>query len=82
MKRSAGRSYGFGCHAGSLLSYDPDTGAPDGEYGTADDIVSTPDLVSPGETAVLEWTAPEEPGIINFRCDFHPGVMVGTITVQ
>ena len=55
---------------------------PDGEYGTADDIVSTPDLVSPGETAVLEWTAPEEPGIINFRCDFHPGVMVGTITVQ
>lgn len=55
---------------------------PDGEYDTDDDALSEPHDVGPGETATLEWTAPEEPGDIVFRCDFHALEQTGTITVQ
>lgn len=54
----------------------------DGEYNTDDDAVSDPDLVSAGGTAVLEWVAPDQPGEVDFQCDFHPTDMVGTITVE
>lgn len=55
---------------------------PDGDYRSDDDAVSDPDLSRSGETATLVWTAPDEAGEIDFRCDFHPDIMVGTITVQ
>jgi len=55
---------------------------PDGEYNTDDDAVSDPEMVNPGETAVLSWIAPDEPATIDFRCDFHLGEQTGTITVQ
>jgi plastocyanin len=54
----------------------------DGEYNSDDDAVSDPDLVNGGDTAVLEWTAPEEAGEVDFQCDFHPTDMLGTITVE
>jgi plastocyanin len=54
----------------------------DGDYNTDDDAVSDPDLVSPGDSAVLEWTAPGEPGDFAFQCDIHPTDMLGTITVE
>ena len=54
----------------------------DGEFNTDDDAVSDPEMVSPGEAAVLSWTAPGQPATIDFRCDFHPGEQTGTITVQ
>lgn len=55
---------------------------PDGEYGNEDDAVSDPDIVRGSETAVLTWTAPNEPGTYIFQCDFHPVDMTGTIVVQ
>jgi plastocyanin/heme-degrading monooxygenase HmoA len=54
----------------------------DGEYNTDDDTVSDPDVVSGGDTAALDWTAPAGAGEIIFRCDFHPTEMTGTLTVQ
>lgn len=54
----------------------------DGQYNSDDDAVSDPDLVSAGGTAVLEWVAPDQPGEVDFQCDFHPTDMVGTITVE
>jgi plastocyanin len=54
----------------------------DNEYDNADDAVSDPDIVSAGETATAEWVAPDDAGTIDFRCDFHPTDMVGTITVE
>ena len=39
-------------------------------------------LFMPGDTGTLTFTAPDEPGEIQFRCDFHPDVMTGTITVE
>ena len=54
----------------------------DGEYETDDDTVSDPDIVSGGETATLDWTAPAGAGEIIFRCDFHPAEMTGTLAVQ
>ncbi|HUF52601.1 MAG TPA: cupredoxin domain-containing protein [Dehalococcoidia bacterium] len=54
----------------------------DNEQNTDDDVVSDPDLVTGGETATLEWTAPEETGEYDFLCDFHPTDMIGVITVE
>lgn len=54
----------------------------DTQYNTGDDAVSDPDIVNPGGTATLKWTAPNTPGEIVYRCDFHPTDMKGTIHVQ
>lgn len=54
----------------------------DNEFGTDDDAVSDSDLVSAGETAVLVWTAPAEPGVYDFYCDYHTTDMIGTVTVE
>jgi plastocyanin len=53
----------------------------DGEWNTADDIVSDPAMVAGGETAVVEWT-PEIPGAYTFHCDFHPTEQGGQIVVE
>lgn len=54
----------------------------DDEYITDDDTVSDPGVFSAGDAGTLVWTAPDSPGELLFRCDFHPTVMTGTITVQ
>lgn len=54
----------------------------DNQYNSSDDAVSDPNLVSGGQSATLEWTAPDTPGKINYQCDFHPTDMKGTIEVQ
>jgi plastocyanin len=53
----------------------------DVKFDTADDAASDPTLVTAGQTAVLEWDAPEA-GAYNYRCDFHPTDMFGTIEVE
>ena len=63
---------------------------PDGNYsddGVCEldgaDPCSDPNAVTSGQTAVLEWEVPDVPGtVISFRCDFHPDVMTGTLTIQ
>ena len=55
---------------------------PDGKYNTADDTVSSPDIVLGSQTATLDWQAPASSGSIPFQCDIHPGVMSGTITIR
>jgi len=54
----------------------------DNEFGNDDDAVSDPAIANAGDTATLEWTAPDEPGVIDFRCEYHPTDMTGTITVE
>ncbi len=53
----------------------------DGEYETADDLVSTPEFQRSGETGELVGQI-DEPGVYSFRDDFHPTEAVGTITVR
>jgi hypothetical protein len=55
---------------------------PDGKYNSADDIVSSPDVVLGNQNATLEWQGAASPSSIPFQCDIHPGVMSGTITVR
>ena len=50
----------------------------DGEYNTNDDTFV--EILWPGDTAVLKWTAPSEGQALIFRCDLHGNT--GTITVQ
>ncbi|MFQ5878909.1 MAG: c-type cytochrome [Dehalococcoidia bacterium] len=52
----------------------------DDEYDSGDDFVSDPALMRAGDTATLVFSI-EQPGTFVFRCDFHPDVMVGTISV-
>lgn len=56
------------------------TTGEDGEYATDDDDVSDPDVVRSGEEAVLQFRF-DQPGTYQYRCDFHPVDMKGTIIV-
>lgn len=53
----------------------------DNVFNNEDDALSDPSLVNGGETAVLQWPTPVAGGTFDFRCDFHPEAMVGTIEV-
>ena len=59
----------------------------DGEY-TQDfcdgsgDPCSNPNRVRGEATATLTWEVPGSPGEVDFRCDFHPQQMTGTITIE
>jgi len=46
------------------------------------DPCSDPNTVSGGQTAALAWAVPAQPGKVDFRCDFHPQEMTGTITIE
>lgn len=60
---------------------------PDGDY-TEDfcegggDPCSDPNRVRGGDAAKLTWEVPDSPGEVDFRCDFHPQQMTGTITIE
>lgn len=52
----------------------------DNEYDTDDDIVSDPDVVRGGQEATLTVNLPA--GEYDFRCDFHPTEMTGTLIAE
>ena len=54
----------------------------DTEFNTDDDAVSEEEIITAGDTATLQWTAPDEPGVYDFQCDFHVPDMAGTINVE
>ena len=54
---------------------------PDNRYETDDDTQIEPPMIKPGQTVSLVWTAPNQTGAYNFRCDYHPEE-AGTITVE
>ncbi|MEK7246982.1 MAG: cupredoxin domain-containing protein [Chloroflexota bacterium] len=72
----------FNITSGGAAIHNMRTGGADNVFNDEDDAVSDPPLVNGGETAVLQWAAPVAGGTFDFRCDFHPEAMVGTITVE
>jgi plastocyanin len=54
----------------------------DNTYNNKDDAVSDPQLVTAGQSAKIEWKAPNKTGDYNYQCDFHPTDMKGVITVE
>lgn len=54
---------------------------PDNQFETDDDLVASPDTVNPGKTAELVGQL-DKPGTYQFRDDFWPTLMTGTITVK
>lgn len=53
----------------------------DSKYDNADDFVSEPDLIRTNGRGTLKFKF-DKAGAYDFRCDFHPDTMTGTITVQ
>jgi mono/diheme cytochrome c family protein/plastocyanin len=53
----------------------------DNEFETDDDAISDPDLITAGQAGTLQFTAAAA-GTVDYRCDFHPDQMQGTITVE
>lgn len=53
----------------------------DKKYNTGDDAVSNPDIVAPGQKAVMVFTAPSAAGKYVYQCDFHPTDMLGEFEV-
>ncbi len=51
------------------------------ETGDDSTACSDPDAISGSETATLTVQL-DEPGVYNFRCDFHPAEMKGTLVVE
>jgi plastocyanin len=59
---------------------------PEGDY-TEDfceggDPCSDPNRIAGGDAATLIWEVPDSPGEVDFKCDFHPQEMTGTITIE
>ncbi len=53
----------------------------DGRYDTGDDFISNPETFRSGVKGTLTFTF-DKAGTFNFRCDFHPVEMTGTITAR
>ena len=54
---------------------------PDERFDTGDDIVSIPETINAGQSGRLAGMLASA-GSMNFRCDFHPTVMTGRLTVK
>ncbi len=54
---------------------------PDNQFETDDDLVAVPDTINPGKTAEIIGQF-DKPGTYQFRDDFWPTLMTGTITVK
>ena len=46
------------------------------------DPCSDPNQIRGGQSATLTWEVTPSPGEVDFRCDFHPSEMTGTITIE
>lgn len=46
-----------------------------------DDFISEPDAFRPGDKGEIVFQI-DQPGVYDFRCDFHPAIMIGEITVE
>ena len=79
---SGGNLLQFNISNGGAAIHNVRIAGADNVYNNEDDVVSDPSLLNAGETAVLQWPAPVGGGTFDFRCDFHPEAMAGTITVQ
>lgn len=79
---SPGETITFNLTNGGALTHSMHVAGADNIYNTGDDVESDPDIIQPGDSAVLLWQAPGDAGEYQFRCDFHPIEMVGTVTVE
>lgn len=77
---AAGQEVTFNLSNDGTVPHNFRIAGPDGQYNTDDDTVVDPEILNPGDTAVVKWTAPSEAGTIIFRCDLH--LNTGTITIK
>jgi plastocyanin/mono/diheme cytochrome c family protein len=76
----AGQTINVTLHSTGSTAHNFHIDGPDGKFDTADDDAATPDPIAPGASATVAINLPA--GTYNYRCDFHPTEMKGTIVVQ
>ncbi|MDP2674702.1 MAG: cupredoxin domain-containing protein [Dehalococcoidia bacterium] len=64
-----------------VASHNMRVSGSDGNYNTADDGVSVPNIVPGGATATLQFTF-DKAGAFKYQCDIHPNDMKGEIIVS
>jgi plastocyanin/mono/diheme cytochrome c family protein len=77
---AAGQATNLTLHSTGSNVHNLHIDGPDGKFDTADDPASVPDPIAAGTTATISINLPA--GTYNYRCDFHPTEMKGTIVVQ
>jgi plastocyanin/mono/diheme cytochrome c family protein len=80
LELAVGESITFGIVNGGEAIHNMRIAGIDNEYENGDDFVSDPDVMSSSDTGTLAFTI-DEVGTFDYRCDFHPAVMLGQISV-
>jgi len=76
----AGQEVTFNLSNDGTVPHNMRNAGTDDVYNTEDDFLVGPEILFPGDTAIVKWTIPSEAGKLVFRCDFH--LNTATITVQ
>jgi uncharacterized cupredoxin-like copper-binding protein len=78
---NAGEKFRFNLTNGGEFTHSLRVDGPDGEFGTADDLVLDPHSLAPGAAGDLVGQI-DDKGSYAFRCDFHSTEMKGTLVVE
>jgi hypothetical protein len=77
----ANRDWTIGLPNEGTIIHNMRIAGPDNRYDNSDDFASDPLSIRANQSGIIRFRFSSS-GTFNFRCDFHPTEMVGTLMVQ